>query len=411
MADDDFFDDDEAAFGEPVHPDDRLWRHPSELHKVPPPGARSIPDTVDFAPVPSRRQWGALALAGLAGAAMAVSVITMTGLGERVIDSGAGVTETAEPAGFTRQPDVDTTTTTQPVSTTTTVDSPPPPPPLPDYSQAAAFAAPSMVWIRVAADEEVADCAGLVVRSDGHVVTDSSLFVDGAVITVRLHDGSVAAGELVAVDPVTELAVVRVDRQDLIPATTGDPRQLRAGAPVLLLAPEPTGQAAAHTAMVNAVGTPALADGRTTLYDMIQFDVQVPAAISGGPLLDTEGNVVGVTMRAGQGEPYGFATPIDAVTAVAESIIDQGRAQHPWLGVEVGQNGVHPALIDVTPDGPAHVGGLAPNDLIVAVDGDPVPSMAAFVTMIRAHRPGDQVTITYRRDGVDTDCIVVLGER
>lgn len=406
MPDDDFFDDEAAGFGEPVHPDDRLWRHPSELHKVPPPGARSIPDTVDFAPAPLKRSvWGAIAASSLVGAAVAVTVIMMTGVGERVVQSEDAATSSSLPVDYSTS-----TSTSNAVSTT----EPPPPettPIPPDLSDVAATAAPSLTWITVVDAEGSTDCAGVVITSDGHLITDSQPFSDDATITVRFHDGTVATGELVGIDPLTELAVIRVDRDDLVPAELGDPRQLRAGTSVLLLAPDEAGNTAATAAMVNATGTPARVGQQATLYDMIQFDAPVPSDMSGGPLLNDEGQVVGVTVRAGNGEPYGLATPIDSASIVAADLISVGKARHPWLGVEGRQEDAEPLLIKVFDESPAALAGLEAGDVILAVDDEPVPSMAAFVTEVRAHRPGDEITITYRRDDIELDCVVVLGER
>jgi S1-C subfamily serine protease len=106
--------------------------------------------------------------------------------------------------------------------------------------------------------------------------------------------------------------------------------------------------------MVNAVGTPARLDTETTLYDMIQFDVPVPVALSGGPLLNEAGEVVGVTVRAGNGDPYGLATPIDSAHLVADDIITMGHAQHPWLGIEGRQEQAQPVVLSVLDGSPAH---------------------------------------------------------
>ncbi|MGY6500417.1 MAG: S1C family serine protease [Acidimicrobiales bacterium] len=391
--DDDYFDDEPAGFGDPLHPDDRIWRHPSEMASVPPPGARSIPDTVDFAPVPRRRHmWGAIAASGLVGAAVAVSVVMATGVGERVVERW----NDPEPLPATAEPSATTSTTE--------------PPSAPALAEVAEATQPSMVWITVANGESYEDCAGIVISSDGHLLTDSRPFADATTITVRFHDGSVETGQLVGIDPLTELAVVQVSRDDLVPAELGDPRSLKVGEFALLLGPDETGRTTASAAMVNAVGTPARLDDGVTLYDMIRFASPVPMDMSGGPLLNEAGEVIGVTARAGNGEPDGIATPIDYAVAVALELIRDGRVRHPWLGIEGRRDNGEPIIVRVFPDSPAEAAGLLPDDVILAVDGTPMPSMVAFVTAIRSLRPGDEVTITYRRDGVTADTVAVLGE-
>jgi putative serine protease PepD len=400
VPDDDFFDDEAARFGDPVHPDDRLWRHPSELHKVPPPGARSIPDTVDFAPVPRRRSvWAAIAASSIAGATVAVSVIMITGMGQRVVERWI------EPSGPVALSGPNTSVA--PTTTTSTTE----PPPETTLSDLAESAAPSLAWITVVDGERSIDCAGIVISADGHLLTDSRPFAEYTSITVRFSDGSTETGELVGTDQLTEIAVVRVARTDLVPARMGDPRDLKVGGLVLLLGPDETGKTAASTAMVNAVGIPARLGESATLYDMIQFDAPVPIERSGGPLLNDDGEVVGVTVRAGNGAPFGLATPIDSAQFVADDLIAEGRARHPWLGIEGRQEQAQPVVLSVVEGSPADIAGLQADDVIVAVDGEAVPSMAAFVTVVRARRPGDVITITCLREGVEVDCVVVLGLR
>jgi S1-C subfamily serine protease len=416
VSDDDFFDDEVAGFGEPLHPDDRIWRHPSELHKVPPPGARSIPDIVDFAPVPRRRRsWVALAASGAVGAAMAVSVILATGVTERVVTRWIEPPEMFPFVLSGRAVGSGSTTTVPVVATTTTttdvrggVDE------LaggPSLTEVAELAAPSLVWISVVGEDGTTDCTGIVLSADGHVLTESRPFETAGEITVRFHDGTASSGRLVGIDPLTEVAVLKVDRTDLSPARLGDPRSLKVGATVLVLGPDETGRTMASAAMVNAVGTTARRRDAITLYDVIQFDAILPANLSGGPLLNDAGEVVGLTVRAGTGEPFTLATPIDSARAVAADLITEGRPRHPWLGVEGRQEDARPVVMRVVEGSPAHAAGLAPDDVILAVDGEPVHSMAAFVTAVRARRPGDAITITYSRDGEEWDCVAILGVR
>ncbi len=398
MPEDDYFDDEAADFGDPVHPDDRLWRHPSEIGSVPPPGARSIPDTVDFAPVPRRRSVAAVVVASsLVGAAVAVSVIMITGLGERVVER---IVETETTVPVVASP-----------ATTTTVD-PEPSDPVPNGMQEMAEAAsPSLAWITVTNGDNYTDCAGIVITHDGHLLTEARHFEEYSSITVRFHDGTTEEAELIGSDPVTDLAVVRVGRDDLVPADLGDPRELQSGGIVLVLAPDGTGKVAASAAMVNSVGAPARPTSGAPLYDMIQFDMAVPVELSGGPVLDHEGRVIGVSLWGGNGATYGMAAPIDSARVVADDLIADGRARHAWFGIEGREVEATPTVVSVAEDSPAETAGVEPGDQLVAVDGTPVPSMAAFVTAVRAQRPGDEITVTIRRDGQVEDRVVVLGQR
>jgi putative serine protease PepD len=103
--------------------------------------------------------------------------------------------------------------------------------------------------------------------------------------------------------------------------------------------------------------------------------------------------------------------PIDVARRVADDIIGGGRARHPWLGIEGEDDETGPMLRTVAADSPAELAGLAAGDVLVEIDGTPVSAMSDVIVALRAHRPGDEVAIDYRRDDATHSCTAELTER
>ncbi|MBK5223598.1 MAG: serine protease [Acidimicrobiia bacterium] len=399
MQDDDLPDDEPSAFNDPLHPDDRLWRHPSELRSVPPPGSRSIPDSIASATAGPPAQgggrrrlpWGTVLASSLMGASAALLAVLVTGVGDRVVE------RTVEVPGADLSAD-----TTLPVSTTA---------PVGDTAQVAASVMPSVAQLAVSADGSTTDGSAVVIRSDGYLLTDAHIVTGADRIVVTLADGTAVDGELVATDPVTRLAVVHIARTDLIAATFGDPAALRVGQLAMALGSHQGGRPSISSGVISALDERTAPDGEAPLYGLIRFDSPVPNGIFGGPLVTGDGAVVGVTTTAGAGSPFGWATPIDDANEIADSLIEHGRAHHAWLGIEGRRTAEGPTVMVVADGSPAAQAGIAVNDVLVQVDGTPISSMATIVSVIRDREPGDAITITYRRGDMEWDCVAVLGLR
>lgn len=393
MQDDDLPDDDASTFGEPLHPDDRLWRHPSEMRSVPPAGARSIPDVVDFAPVAPRRRltWGALVASSLVGASAALLAVLATGMGDRVVER---IVET---------PAASPPTSAVPVASTVPVRAP---------GDAVAAALPGVAHLTITTDAGgTVDASAVVIRADGHLVTDAAV-VDGATeVLVTLADGTNVDGEVVAVDPVSALAVVRVDVDELATIDHGDASDLEVGQWAMAVGSHEDGGPSISSGSISALQQRAANEAGTVLYGLIRFDAPVPAEVAGGPLVDESGAVVGITVRAEDGSPFGWATPIDEVRQVTDDLIELGHARHAWLGVE-GRRTTEGALVtSVVAHSPADAAGLRAGDVLLHADDDTLPSMGTLAALIRAHQPGDTITLTYLRDGEQHTCVATLGER
>jgi len=236
-------------------------------------------------------------------------------------------------------------------------------------------------------------------------------------------------------DTVNDLAVVRVaDVVGLRAATLGRSSTLAVGDPVIAVG-SPLGLAGTvTTGIISALDRPVAAGDSTgnadDLIDAIQTDAAINPGNSGGPLLDAAGSVIGVnsaiaTLSAGEGASasqggnigLGFAIPIDQAKRIAAEIIAHGYATHAVVGVRINgaYDGVGAQIADpgktdaVVPGGPADRAGLRPGDIVVAADGRPITSAEELIVAIRKHAPGQQMTLTYLRQGKRHVAVVVLG--
>lgn len=367
---DDAFGDDEGR-SPLLPPDDRLWRHPSEVVSSGPSFDRR------GRPRP-RRLWLVAGLAGATSAVFTVGLIAVTGgLRERVRTVPA-VERVAVPASVSGSGRA-------------------------DMERLAEQLRPAIVRIEIAGASGPALASGVMLRSDGHLITSSHL-VDGAGrITVVLAGGREVAGRLVGADSGSDIAVVKVDDQPHVTvAPLGSAGRLRVGQEVMAIG----GGKPVWVGPIRALGHEIEREGASPLLDMIQTDGPPAPGSSGGALADGSGAVVGITTTVATGTVVGsrYAVPIDYARAVAEQLIATGRTTKVWLGIEganldaatarsMGLAGG--ALVRQVREGsPAGRAGLRANDVITSVDEVPVETMGALKVALRRHRPGDMVTLS-----------------
>ena len=268
--------------------------------------------------------------------------------------------------------------------------------------------------------------SGVVIRSDGYVLTNNHV-VDAAAnsgrVTVSFNgaESVEVPATIVGRDPSTDLAVLKVQTsKTLSAATLGQSRSLVVGDPVIAIG-SPLGLAGTVTtgiisALNRTVNVPGEDGGRTPLFNAIQTDAAINPGNSGGALVDGKGQVIGIntaiaSLGGGLGGDgggsigVGFAIPIDEARSVAEEIIRTGKATHPAIGVQAltsspDQGGRAGAMVRaVVPGGAAERAGLRPGDIITAVDETEVSSVDELIIAIRQNKIGDSVEITYYRDG------------
>ena len=363
-------DEDEPSYRRPLPPDDRLWRHPSEM-------TPEVEDGEARAP----RMWAVAAVAALVGALVSAGLTVALTRDE----------DDAEPAVVSRVVEREAVPL-RPIEG----DGPQ------SVSELAARVRPAVVHLVTDAHEG----SGVVFRDDGHILTNHHVTKGASAVTVVLNDGRRLTGNVVGTDDVTDLAVVKVEGGPFPPAVMGTATTLRTGDGVVAV-----GGPAVSAGIVSALGRTTEAGG-VRLYDLIQTDAAVSGASSGGALLDRSGAVIGISTAVGAADGVGFATPIDIAWSVASELIDHGRATHVWLGVEGSDHADGGATITKVMTGsPAEDAGLQVGDRIVAVAGEPVRTMASVVVALRARRVGEQVGMSVVREGATRDVRVTLRER
>lgn len=390
MPGDDPFDDDHDGVPPPPDPDDRLWRHPSEMAMVGPAGSRSIPDTIDFLPAPRKRPpaWSVVLASSLVGATTAIVAVMVTGFGERVVEREVVERATVVPVASTAPP-----TTEAPPTITDIVER----------------VLPSLAHVDAAGPDGDRDGSAVVVRPDGHLVTDAHVVAGADVVTVQLADGRSLPATVVATDGLTDLAVLRVEATDLTAVAVEPGADLDVGQVAVAVGVHEGGGPALSSGVISALGVRAVAADGRMLHGMIQTDAAIPDTAAGGALVTGEGEVVGIA--AGTEAAFGVATPLGYALSVAEEMIELGAARHPWLGIEASDAEEGPRLVAVTAESPAAAAGLVVDDVILALDGERITSMAELVVALREKEPGDEVRITYRRGLARADCAAVLGTR
>ncbi|MEG3615637.1 S1C family serine protease [Isoptericola haloaureus] len=308
--------------------------------------------------------------------------------------------------------------------------------PADSHAAIAAEVLPSVVSLEISgAGGRGSSGSGFVLREDGYILTNDHVVTaggGGGDVVVVLSDGSEHAGEVVGSTPDYDLAVVKIDVDGLTPLVLGDSDDVVVGDAVLAVG-APLGLDSTVTAgIVSALHRPVQAgDQATTAFiDAIQTDAAINPGNSGGPLVDADGEVVGINSAIAQPPGatqatgsigLGFAIPANQARTTAEQLIETGQATYPVIGVLLdtsysgegvqvsseAQQGIPP----VTPDGPADLAGVRAGDVILAIDGRPVSRSDELIVAIRARQPGDAVTLRVRSDGEEREVRVVLQER
>ncbi|HET8619854.1 MAG TPA: trypsin-like peptidase domain-containing protein, partial [Acidimicrobiales bacterium] len=308
-------------------------------------------------------------------------------------------------------------------------------------SQAAARVLPSVVSITVEAGSAMSSGSGIVISSDGQILTNNHVVAaaaDGGDLSVTFSDGSRSGAEIVGRDPATDLAVIKAEGvSGLTPATFGDSDALNVGDTVLAIG-SPLGlDGSVSAGIVSALGRAITLQGESespfggqepsgpgqvAVIDAIQTDAAINPGNSGGALIDADGEVVGVntaiaslaqgTTSQGGNIGVGFAIPIDTARAIAEDLIADGEVTHAYLGVRLteAEDGGGALVAGVEEGQPAAEAGLRAGDLITRVGDEAVSDAADLTAAIRNLRPGDTVQVTFSRDGDEQAVEVVLGE-
>ena len=267
--------------------------------------------------------------------------------------------------------------------------------------------------------ENQAEGSGFVYDSSGDIITNAHV-VDGATaITVRFKDGTTAKATLVGKDESTDIAVIKVDvaSPKLHPLSIGTSSNVLPGQEVAAIG-SPFGLAETMTAgIVSAVNRTITAPNNFSISGAIQTDAAINHGNSGGPLLNMDGQVIGVNAQiesnSNDNAGVGFAIPIDAVKSVADTIISGKTVQHAYLGVEIqdASSGAGAQIQSVKSGSPAEKAGLKAGDVVTAIDGKPVTSSDDLTAIVATYKPGDTAKLTVGRGGSTQTVGVTFGQR
>ena len=267
--------------------------------------------------------------------------------------------------------------------------------------------------------------SGVIVSSEGYVLTNNHVVEEADDIELVLADGRRMRAAVRGSDPESDLAVLKVDGKNLPVITFGQLENVQVGDTVLAIgSPFGFGSSVTH-GIISALGRSHL--GINRFEDFIQTDAAVNPGNSGGALVDSSGNLVGINSaifsQSGGSQGIGFAIPVSLAKSVLEQIIKDGEVTRGWLGIE--PQDITPELATafslsksdgvlirgVLKSGPADRAGMQVRDVVVNIDGKPTHDVASLLAQIAALTPGSQARLQVMRQQKPVDIDVIVGKR
>ncbi|MEC9482797.1 MAG: Do family serine endopeptidase [Halomonas sp.] len=267
--------------------------------------------------------------------------------------------------------------------------------------------------------------SGVIVSEEGYILTNHHVISGADQIQVALRDGRETLAKVIGTDPESDLAVLKIDLEDLPVIELSNSENIAVG-DVSLAIGNPFGVGQTVTmGIISATGRSHL--GLSAYEDFIQTDAAINPGNSGGALVNAEGALVGINTaifsRSGGSQGIGFAIPVNLAREVLTELIDKGRVIRGWLGLEVQEItsdlaasfGLHPAqgviVSTVVTDGPAEHAGLRTGDILLSINGKPILDPRAAMADIAEIEPGTQVPVKVLRSGEIHEFTIVAGER
>jgi serine protease Do len=293
---------------------------------------------------------------------------------------------------------------------------------------------PSVVTVEVGTlEESVLTLTGSgsgVILDEGYVVTNHHVIEDATVARIVLEDGRTYDAEIVGSDSYTDLAVLKVDVQDLPSIDFGSTDDLTIGQFAVAVG-NPLGQvggASLTTGVISALSRTVEFGDQAALYGMLQTDAPITSGSSGGALVDAQGDLIGITSAIGVGrggaEGIGYAIPVELVRRITDEIIETRTVRHSFIGiygadyVETADDGaLTPSgaeiaqLWDGEEGSAAGEAGFVADDVIVSVEGIAITTMEDLVIVLRLYHVGDEITVTVLRVGEPVIAGLILDER
>lgn len=268
--------------------------------------------------------------------------------------------------------------------------------------------------------------SGFIVDPNGYIVTNSHVIEDGKYdkITVSLIDGSTEVGEVLWYDKSLDLAIVKINRTGLPAVEIGDSDKLMVGEPVVAIGNPMTLdlERTVTQGIISGLNRSIAFENGAVLEPLIQTDASINSGNSGGPLFNAKGQVIGInSAKMNTAEGLGFSIPINTAKPIVDRIIKDGKLTTVYvgitgvdvetyetaLGIDVqAEYGV--VIAEIIKDSPASVANLQPGDVIIAIDGDKIQSMSDLKRNLYEYNDGDNVELTYLRNGNEQKVTVIL---
>ena len=339
------------------------------------------------------------------------------------------------PSTTTNSPTSTTTTSATPTMQPTTTPGGTPISALPSVADVVAKVMPAVAYVSVEYTDTsfffettaTKSGSGVVLSADGYILTNNHVIDEYTKIEVSLpNDEQTYQATLVGADPLSDLAVIKIDGQNFPTAQFGDPSGLRDGDWVIALGNAlglVEGGPTVTLGIVSNLGR-TFSIGQSAYYDIIQTDAAINSGNSGGPLVNLEGQVVGIdTFILSGAENIGFAISTNTASRVYNDLVQYGKVIRPYLGATF--NDLTPELasqlgisIDkgvlvsyVAPGSPVAKAGIQANDVITSFQGQKVTQASALIKLLWEYKVGDNATITYWRANSEHTVSVTLGER
>lgn len=273
--------------------------------------------------------------------------------------------------------------------------------------------------------------SGVIIDSEGYILTNNHVVRDAEKITIRLQDKRSYTAEVIGTDPMTEVALLKINDSNLPSAKLGDSDNIQVGEWVIAVG-TPLSQKLNYTVtagIISAVGRKLdMINREYSIEDFIQTDAAINPGNSGGPLVSLDGEIIGINTaimsNTGTYQGYGFAIPINLVKNIAEDLREHGKVIRGVLGVSFSDiedqeemkkyklSSPYGARITdfAFSDSPSEKAGLKVDDIIIAIDDKPFKRGGQLQTRLAGKNPGDNVKVTVMRDGKRRDIWVTLGE-
>ncbi len=270
---------------------------------------------------------------------------------------------------------------------------------------------------QVQTPRKTASGSGVIISADGYIVTNNHVVEGADELTVTLNDNKEFSARIVGTDKVTDLALIKIDGKNLPAITIANSENIKVGEWVLAVG-NPLGLN--NTVTAGIVSAKARSLGANSVESFIQTDAAINAGNSGGALVNTRGELVGVNAmlysQTGSYSGYGFAIPTTIMNKVVDDLKQYGTVQRAWIGIQGGDvknyvdsqkeqgkeidlgtmEGIY--VDKVMDDGAAYDAGIKSGDVIIAADGQKVTRMAELQEIVNKKRPGDKLSLTYLRD-------------